>query len=583
MKQFNGMRQLGLAVLIAVFVCLLSLGGCTTRPENAAGMINDQIITEQSYNSLVRRQYESFRLEHNRKPNDEEWDKIHQDTWNSIIHSTILQTAYREYRISVTQQEVLDSLLASPPGMILNSPRFTENRKFDQQKFEASLISGEPVDLNWLKERYLFVELPYRKLRRAVLDDIPVTEEELRQQYHLENATADVSLIKFDPATFEGYVSPYLISDYYNEYRKRFFVPANCNLSYIIYPLVPSQADSARAAHQADSLYIELKNGADFAVFALEHSRDESRTGNIGFVSVSSLDTLMIRQLRSETGITHPFRYDDGWRILKAERWTQNMVQLRELFIPIQYSEATRDSARQFMINIRDLATQSSLIKAAPEFGLESHTIFNLNLDNTEIPGLGESFRTVERALNSEPGTIFHPQFHPGINSWVLVQVLDANPGFYKPLVEVTDEIRDSLHRQEQIREAIAEANRYRAEYGPEGIIAHAKFENVQTEAINRLSFKTPLSGRRHPDINHEILFAEAPAVLGPYTLEQNVVVILVSTVHPPPVPFKPGNDEHLAAGVRARKRADYFQQWLQDRLNNAEVHDWRNIQRPNS
>ncbi|NMC44716.1 MAG: hypothetical protein GYA46_12425 [candidate division Zixibacteria bacterium] len=94
------------------------------------------------------------------------------------------------------------------------------------------------------------------------------------------------------------------------------------DVGQVLFPVAASTADSALTLHTADSLYRELKNGADFAELAKRSSDDDSSRGIGG-----ELPEMTFEQLRPEfleplsaidTGqITPPVPSQAGYHILK--------------------------------------------------------------------------------------------------------------------------------------------------------------------------------------------------------------------------------------------------------------------------
>lgn len=94
------------------------------------------------------------------------------------------------------------------------------------------------------------------------------------------------------------------------------------DVGQVLFPLTPSAADSARTLATADSLYRELKNGADFAELAKRSSDDDSSRGLGGELPEMTFDQLRPEFLEPlsaiDTGqITPPIASQAGYHILK--------------------------------------------------------------------------------------------------------------------------------------------------------------------------------------------------------------------------------------------------------------------------
>lgn len=96
----------------------------------------------------------------------------------------------------------------------------------------------------------------------------------------------------------------------------------SADVSQILFPLVPSVADSARAKQFADSLYQELLGGTNFKELAKVNSDDDSTRGTGGEMAPMTIDQIRPEFLpileKIDTGqVTTPLSSQAGYHILK--------------------------------------------------------------------------------------------------------------------------------------------------------------------------------------------------------------------------------------------------------------------------
>jgi peptidyl-prolyl cis-trans isomerase SurA len=203
------------------------------------------------------------------------------------------------------------------------------------------------------------------------MEQSKLTDEQLRDE-----ARKDLAVKKLQDKLYgQITIREQEISDFFNTNRARFVNPRGVGLADIVTAATdsggafPNDAKSeAEAKAKIDSLYAQLKTGADFATVARANSEDQSfvRGGDIGFANEDTLrqygfpPELIGRLFNSmKVGdITEPIHFPDGrWIIFKL---TNRQLENKELTL-----EDVKGQIQQGLTETRQTILQGALIRSA--------------------------------------------------------------------------------------------------------------------------------------------------------------------------------------------------------------------------
>ncbi len=560
---------------------LVLLGGCYVKPEGVVGKVNGVEITEEQYLSKVRQEYESYKLQHDQSPTGDTLQEIYDAAWDNIVLGIVYESLYREYDIYTSREEVMDSLRNNPPAFIRESDIFQSETGFDFQSYLTSLETGEPVNLNWLKMRYFNSYIPFRKLQAKVLANTPVEEEEIEKEYRIRNGSADVEIVHFKPDDFSRQVvSQPEIASYYEAHRDSFLIAESCTLDYVFFPLVPSKEDTLDAKVLVDSLYKELQGGNPFSSLASLFSDAESslKNGDIGFIEIDKLPSNIRKQLRKGdyAMFTKPFFQDGCWKIYNPVAKTKTMVKLEEIAIVPRVSSRTRKQLYNKVSDFRELALQIRLDRAASEYSMKCNRLRDLSFENNFAEPFGSLTPMIQQAIQSTGGDIFPPQYNKRMEGYVLFQVIESNGRKNRPLVEVSDDIFDILLKRKQCATAAEKAEEFLGKYNEKELLAHAALDGYSRIPIEHFTFLTEVDGIWIEELNRSILSAESPGLIKRVThTDHGSFIGVINSIQPPPPYGYQSQKPFLEEDIVSRKKDTYFQQWLDEKINEAEIHDW--------
>src|SRR5690554_116709 len=181
-----------------VFSILLVIFTTVFANQTYVAKVNKHKITTVEYMQRIKSEYESFALEHGATPSPQEQRILEKQAWDNMIEGYILKDIYNKYKISVSTKETLDTLRFNPPVVISKSTKFTlSNGDFDYDKYEKSLRSNKPENLDWLKSFYYTSYIPYAKLKKQVIAKREIKENEIKKQYTAEQNSVNGTAIIF--------------------------------------------------------------------------------------------------------------------------------------------------------------------------------------------------------------------------------------------------------------------------------------------------------------------------------------------------------------------------------------------------
>jgi len=544
-----------------------------------AGKINGHMISESDFASALWGHYESFVVEHDRKPTDDEWKQLYDKTWENSTKQIILTDAYKKYGISVSEQEVMDSLEAHIPDMILKHPLFQDENGFNREVYIQSLHSDKPIDLFWLRESYLLYVIPQQKLKLKLAQEMVISESDIKNQYALHHAAARTSIFTFYNNKYSPVVTSDMVQQYYHEHLADYARSPQCDIGVSIFPIQPTHNDSIYVRTRIDSIYINLMNGESFQLMASKYSTSVSATkdGDMGYVEIASMPSNAQKSL-NQTDIGHftsPIQLKDSWAIYKVEDKTKNLLKLREIRISPQVGDKTQNESLDKVIRIRSLAEQIGLDKAAAEFDASYAVINGLSKGNPKKNQISFDQSVIERAIVSQPGFLFEPIYRADMHSYLLIQVLKTQPYQELPLEMVQDSIKATLTRILQKRMAGDDADAFYQKYKKQDLITMRRSGRSIIDFEN-LMWDSRVPTRESTLVTEAILGLKTDnSVTKPVETSDGYFIGYLVKYKEPNWNNLDKEKSEITRQLRQTRMNDYFMNWVKNGLKHARVNKW--------
>ena len=485
---------LGVGVLAFVMVGVGPQGG-QERVVTIAEVNGDKITyteLEVEYYRMLQtyRQLAGGRL----SPADLEALNLRGQLLQEMIQQRLLLQAAERLGLRVTDKELVDG--------IARNPAFQSAGRFDKTAYERALRGQgmTPGEFETRQRESLIIQ----KLQDLIHDSIPVTAAEVEERYKVDNEELALDFVRLKTDDFvEGIeVADAEIKAYYDGNSSRLREPLKAKARYLAYRVdrfaadidvaeddiqayydvyrdrrfrsreavkfsqifIPAPAgdpaeDRKAAREQIEDLLKQIREGADFAELAKQHSRDDSAAdgGDMGFIGrgqlVPELDTALFTLKEGE--VSEVLESAFGLHLLKAvekrEDRVKELAEVRDEIVEALKRERGAATAARAAEEDREKALDGvSLADVASKRGIElSETrLFSAGETLDEIGGVEDFYRV---ALSLRPGQAGPIVASP--DALYLMEVAERVEPAVPPLEKVKDGIRETLVRR-KAREA---------------------------------------------------------------------------------------------------------------------------------
>lgn len=325
-KQKSFFVQIIFWVIIATFVGTIFLvwgkGGDTTSDEDFAAKINGSTISLSEYQRAYENIYRMYQNLYGEAftPAIEKNLNLRKQALDSLIDQTLLQQEAERLKLEVGKQEIIDA--------IAKISAFQVNGAFSRDQYLQVLRAQRltPDEFESMQERELLVE----KARQSLQGGAAASDVEIEGEYKERNEKVNLTLLRIDPAFFEGRVQSdtaalesffaprkeefrlpetakisYLLVDskpfaataklgdadlekYYQRHIDLFEVPEQVRAAHLLIRLPQGASDAVKAEKRAliEKLRERAKKGEDFAALARANSEDPgsgAQGGDLGF------------------------------------------------------------------------------------------------------------------------------------------------------------------------------------------------------------------------------------------------------------------------------------------------------------
>ncbi len=383
---------------------------------------NRPVLASQVDEELFSRQSQGVKL----PDNAEGLRAVRQQIVSSIIDEELLvQEAMRDTSIKVTDEEIASGVEEQVRKVRTN---FKSEVDYAAELKKAGFQTPEEYR-RWLTDqqrRAAYQNRLIEKLRNeGKLKSVAPTEKEMKEYFEEQKASLGTR-------------------------------PATVSFRQIVVTPMPTPAAKARTKAEADSIVLELRRGADFAVAARRFSQDpgsKEQGGSLNWfrrgVMVPEFERVAFT-LRPGM-ISDPVESPFGYHIIQVERVQPAEVQARHILLVPHIDSAQVDSARARAESIRSAlmagASFDSLQRLYHDRSAERQA------ESVPVTKLPENYAKV--LGDSVAAGTFLPVFTmpgSGREQFVVLQVTDRRPEGEIKYEDVRDRIREQLGQQLAIR-----------------------------------------------------------------------------------------------------------------------------------
>jgi len=320
-------------VIAATFILFLFLGGMTGRGCQAPGTrqleagiigeVNGTPISAQEYEYYYRQLTSQMRQQYQgRDLNGNQFAAAREQAWDGMVRQVIMDEAYEDLNITVSDAELLDRFQNNPPPEILANYRDAEGN-LDMNRYYADLQNPEN---DWSRlETYVTAVMKSEKLQAEVTRDALVTDDEVREQFVKNNtrAVAEYMGVIYADLGEDYQPTEAEITTWYNDHPDDFESPAKAQCQVVRFAKTPSEEDYTDALTFVQSIREEILDGIlTFEQAAAEYSEDGSANtgGDLGTFDRNRMVAPFTEAAFSlPVGqISEPVRTDFGYHLIEV-------------------------------------------------------------------------------------------------------------------------------------------------------------------------------------------------------------------------------------------------------------------------
>jgi peptidyl-prolyl cis-trans isomerase D len=605
---------LGAIVIVFIF---WGVGSYTAQRSNRVASVNGDTISVDEFSTAYNRMVEQYRQSFGKSFNEEmiQTLQLKQQALNQLISQILMQQAAAKLKLSVTDDELADSIRQIPAFQsdgVFDSRRYRSvlgfNRltpeAFEQSQREALLVdklrnlissSVKVSDLEasqWYNWNNASVDLDYLQVDPARYTDIKPSDEEIQKYFeshrdaYKTDPQAKVRYVRWKPEAFADRVSLTEddLKEYYDDHKEQFESPKTVEARHILIK-VGQDADAetvAKAKARIDEIYKMAKAGEDFAELAKKYSEGptKDRGGYLGaFRREAMVKPFSDKAFSMKAGeISEPVRTRFGWHIIKVEKVNEARTRTFEEARDEIRKQLTAERAKALALEdaeaVSDLIFEGQpLEKVAKDRGLKVvETDYFTQSGPTS--GVSDPARFAKVAFDLAAGEFSEVEdFGDG---YYLMELVDKTPSKPAEFEAVKDKVRADFikeKQQEKARQDAAQILKALAE--GQSMDSVAKKFGLTVKSTGLFKRNQPI-----PDIGYEPqISAAAFALSETKKLPDDViegqkgfyVIRFKQRVEPAAAEFEKEKAD-IEQRLRQQKQFRMFEQWLAEKRAESKI-----------
>lgn len=420
-----------------------------------------------------------------------------------LIDQKLLSQEARRIGLDITEKEIQDDIIANPA--------FQFRGRFDENRYRTLLANNrlKPKDF----ENIMAQDLLQQKLKQFISAFIPVSNQEVLDQYTFSNQKVKISFVQFSPKDFKGSVTldQDSMEDYFKEHREGYRIPEKVKISYmtidpdlfrdkvtiddrkvkeyyednidifelkkqvqarhILFKLASdaSPEEDKRVRDKALKVIQEARSNEDFAALAKKYSEGPTKDkgGDLGYFSkgrmVKPFEEAVFKMEKGQ--ISDPVRTVFGYHIIKVEDIkggrTKGLEEVRKQISDTLIRNESADMAHEKALSLMDqMPYDVDLSQYAKQHNFSVSQSAYFSQDET-IPEIGGDQKLRQSIFSYEKGDVSELLEFKG--KFYIIQVLDKKPSYLPEIGEVSDQVNEDFQEHLASLEAKSAAEGYLA------------------------------------------------------------------------------------------------------------------------
>ncbi|HET6243466.1 MAG: SurA N-terminal domain-containing protein [Bacteroidetes bacterium] len=314
---------------------------------NNIGEIAGQTISAQEFEQRLQKMEENYRLNTGSSSIDESTrESLRQQAWNQALNEIIMEEEYRGVGIKVTSQELYELVAGSDPHPTVqrafsdpSSGTFDKNRVLSFLKTMDEDPSGA-TKIRWIEfERGIKQERMNEKYNDLIKKGLYIPTKLAHHEYLAKQKNASLQYVvkRYSEITdSEITFNEDDLKKYHKEHQKEFDQEKSRKIEFVVFDVVPSKEDLAKA----EKAIMELKD--DFAASIDDSSFIKMYSDGglqIEVLGENQLPAELVELFHAEKGsIKGPYKEEQSFKIAKVvdQVFVPDSVRARHILIPVQ-------------------------------------------------------------------------------------------------------------------------------------------------------------------------------------------------------------------------------------------------------
>jgi peptidyl-prolyl cis-trans isomerase D len=346
------------------------IGRAPVTASSVVATVNGEEIPYLTWQNLVNSLAQQEQQQSQRGITLDDQRRLEEQAFEQLVGDVLLSQEYARRGIRVSDAEIREAALLSPPPQVYQNPDFQTDGRFDPAKYQRFISSPVARQQGLLVqlENYYRAELPKSKLYAQLIADAWVSDGQLWRAYQDQRDSVTIQYVALRPAAAE--VAATVVADkdiraYYDRYETRWTRRGRAVISFVALSRVPTAADTAATQARAAALRAEILAGADFGEVAKRESADESSAGTGGELPkggrgrfVPEFETAAY-QLRPGQ-VSEPVRTAFGWHLIKLNARVGDTLSMQHILLKVTQGDSSASATDRTADRLASLAGGST-------------------------------------------------------------------------------------------------------------------------------------------------------------------------------------------------------------------------------
>ena len=604
MTSIRERMQLVLWTLLILFLLSMTVGGLVgganiidqlignTNPQTTIAKINGEVISPSQFNMLVNQQLSSLKSS-GQNINEFQLSQARNRAWENLLQDILVRQEVEKLGIRASDEEVIYHLENQPPPFLQQNPSFQTEGKFDSDKYLNALAN--PNDDEWLPiEQFMKnTYIPNFKLQKLLDESIIISDNDVLNEFKKRNLDYTLTALHITSSyATEEELEPTSdeIAKRYDQDKFEYYKHGELrSLTYVSWDKQPSNEDTLDAENLSLDILEKAKSNSDFASLANQYTMDPSNQGNKGGDLGWFRKGRMVKPFEeaafqaSKDDIIGPILSRFGYHLIhirdkRTNNDGDNEILASHILIKIQISPSTLNSLKRDATLFSYDAQDTGFDSAIKIHNLSISNVKNIRENDLTVKGLG-SFRSMVRfAFNNKLSSI--SEVLENEKYYVVCSLDSITSEGVQPIGEVESQIIATLKSEKAKALASEESNRILIEISSgekqlSELIESKKGLDGFNKETKKLSQGFPILGRSNY-VTGAISSATLGNIIGPIETNQGYAILQVHEVSKLDSAAYKTQKDQIQNTLFSKKQNQYFQAWLSDLKDQAEIIDNR-------